>query len=702
MLVLHTESCTSISLIEANDDITLAFNDLPDVKIVRLEGATGSYDSIAQKVCLAWVVDKVRLGGAEYALDLVRIRWDAEAAEVCSHHAHMLGYNPRGLVRGPHARVDLLTTPANERERNVHVWRRSNEPRDSREVVHHRAITALGPDKLDAELRERKTVCLVCILIHRHADRLRAWRYGRSREDGVHIRIGDELPDMLLHEREQTLRRGLRLVARRECKRLVREHFPRVQAVWLARGDHLVLVEWAASKVRAEEVVELGPLVDDGFFHGVAARAPDILIERVLAVRIGDLAPLDTHAVLVDLGPYLYGRLDGLHAVHELFRHTLVSKRLCARSEVVVVEDLLADGRFHKVVERVCRRIGALRHIGVGNHAEEGMLVRPCAEFLVHGFDLRNLGAARPDEPMRVQAVVCMADSCAMEHLKEETGADGRLEEDEDVVVEVAGQGRLDLVDLLRLALSDQTKAQRGICIVYIVVVVHERIQEARVSKALSADVLGREDRGLAALDSDDLLQPPGIFHAGDHRAATGQGSDVVGSQRAQGKHREELEGLGVAGEGNDVRDGFVDALLSGIHDGTFRWESEMKRTYQEPRAEVEEGFFGLPLVCAWPVRDPRLKDGEVSIKDNSHDSAVNSIFVRVRFGEGSTVVARKLYREFVEGPNDEGMFECGIFVTASIDDFTGRAEGGGESRFPGSVVSMENDSIGRLRHGGR
>jgi hypothetical protein len=60
------------------------------------------------------------------------------------------------------------------------------------------------------------------------------------------------------------------------------------------------------------------------------------------------------------------------------------------------------------------------------------------------------------------------------------------------------------------------------------------------------------------------------------------------------------------------------------------------------------------------------------------------------------------LYREFVEGPNDEGIFECGIFVTTSIDDLTGRPEGGGESRFPGRVVAVENDSIGGLGHGGR
>ncbi|KAG8407988.1 hypothetical protein J3459_018303 [Metarhizium acridum] len=68
-----------------------------------------------------------------------------------------------------------------------------------------------------------------------------------------------------------------------------------------------------------------------------------------------------------------------------------------------------------------------------------------------------------------------------------------------------------------------------------------------------------------------------------------------------------------------------------------------MRTTYQESRAEVEEGLFGLPPVCAWPVREPRLEDGEVGIEDNSHDSAVNSILVRVRFGEGSTVVVGKL-----------------------------------------------------------
>lgn len=95
------------------------------------------------------------------------------------------------------------------------------------------------------------------------------------------------------------------------------------------------------------------------------------------------------------------------------------------------------------------------------------------------------------------------------------------------------------------------------------------------------------------------------------------------------------------------------------------------------------------------------MKDEEVGIEDNSHDSAVNSIFVRVRFGERSTVVVGKLQREFVKGPNDEGIFERGIFVATSIDDLTGRPEGGGESRFPGRVVAVENDSIGQLGHRG-
>ncbi|KAJ5496820.1 hypothetical protein N7463_008807 [Penicillium fimorum] len=662
------------SLIEADDDITLALNDLPDVEIVRLEGATGSYDSVAEK----------------YALDFVRIRWDAEAGKVGSHHTHMLSHDPRGLVRGPRARVDLLITPANERDREV-VHHRAvghravehslrEEARHvfwpGRQEVHAHALAerlgelgrvdnlvvdaqaaALGADELDAKQGERKVVRLVC------PDSARV----RLRELNHRLRFlmrvmrrsgGGELPDVLLHEREQTLGRGLvhglRLQARvimlhvcvmptktirvdasadcglfhglRPQARVIMLHVcimptktirvdasadcglfhglrPQARAimhgktlvqgpaVWLARGDHLVLVEWTARKVRAEEAVELGPLVEDGLLHGAAARTPDILVERVLAVCTGDLAPLDAHAVLVDLGPHrtpgriehdaavldlepdlmkvvldgeedarrpVHRRLDGLYAVHELLRHTFVPKRLCTRSEVVLVEDFLTDGCFYEVVEWVRRRIDAFvrmvrvppveadvwptlilarrqRNIGVGDHAEEGMLVRPRAEFLT---------------------VVRMVDSCAMEHLKEETGAgctdcaetcnlrrrllavrvDGRLEEDEEVIVEVA--------------------------------VIHERVHEARVLKALSADVFGCEDRGLAALDSDDLLQPLGVINARDHRTAIGQGSDVIGSQCAQGKLGEDREGLRVAGEGNDIRDGFVNALLSGIYDG--------------------------------------------------------------------------------------------------------------------------------------
>ena len=55
----YTNGVSLQSEIEADDDIPLAFNDLPDLKAVRLEGGTGRYDSIAEKVCLARVVDKV-------------------------------------------------------------------------------------------------------------------------------------------------------------------------------------------------------------------------------------------------------------------------------------------------------------------------------------------------------------------------------------------------------------------------------------------------------------------------------------------------------------------------------------------------------------------------------------------------------------------------------------------------------------------
>jgi hypothetical protein len=74
------------------------------------------------------------------------------------------------------------------------------------------------------------------------------------------------------------------------------------------------------------------------------------------------------------------------------------------------------------------------------------------------------------------------------------------------------------------------------------------------------------------------------------------------------------------------------------------------------------------------------LKDWEVGIEDNPHNSALNSIFVRVRFGEGSSIVVGELQREIIKGLNDEAIFECGVFVAASIDDLTGRLEGEGES----------------------
>lgn len=73
--------------------------------------------------------------------------------------------------------------------------------------------------------------------------------------------------------------------------------------------------------------------------------------------------------------------------------------------------------------------------------------------------ELRYLSSARPDQPMRVQSLVGMADTRAVKHLKKEARAtrtdctqpsnlsrclsamrvDGRLEKYKDVVVEVAG-----------------------------------------------------------------------------------------------------------------------------------------------------------------------------------------------------------------------------------------------------------------------
>ena len=47
------------SLIEADNDITLVFYNLPDVKIVRFESVTSFYDGVAEQVHLAWVIDKI-------------------------------------------------------------------------------------------------------------------------------------------------------------------------------------------------------------------------------------------------------------------------------------------------------------------------------------------------------------------------------------------------------------------------------------------------------------------------------------------------------------------------------------------------------------------------------------------------------------------------------------------------------------------
>lgn len=60
---------------------------------------------------------------------------------MCSHHARMLGRDARGIVGGPGAGVDLLTTAANEGDGNVRFWRQNNKPCDGWEVVHDGAAS---------------------------------------------------------------------------------------------------------------------------------------------------------------------------------------------------------------------------------------------------------------------------------------------------------------------------------------------------------------------------------------------------------------------------------------------------------------------------------------------------------------------------------------------------------------------------------
>lgn len=46
-------------LIKTESDFTLRSDGLPYVQFVRFEGAPGDYDSIAKKICLAWIVNEI-------------------------------------------------------------------------------------------------------------------------------------------------------------------------------------------------------------------------------------------------------------------------------------------------------------------------------------------------------------------------------------------------------------------------------------------------------------------------------------------------------------------------------------------------------------------------------------------------------------------------------------------------------------------
>lgn len=72
------------------------------------------------------------------------------------------------LVCSPRAQVDLQTTPANKRKRNVGAWRRSNEPRHSREVVHHRAASHRAVERALCE-EARHVFWLGRYEVHAHA-----------------------------------------------------------------------------------------------------------------------------------------------------------------------------------------------------------------------------------------------------------------------------------------------------------------------------------------------------------------------------------------------------------------------------------------------------------------------------------------------------------------------------------------------------
>lgn len=112
------------SLIEAEGDIALAFDDTPDVEAVCFEGGARDDNGIAEKIAAAWVVDEIGLGGAEHALDLVCVLGDANAGQIGAHQARVLGGDAGRLGGGPGVGIDLLAAAGDEGERDVGLGQR--------------------------------------------------------------------------------------------------------------------------------------------------------------------------------------------------------------------------------------------------------------------------------------------------------------------------------------------------------------------------------------------------------------------------------------------------------------------------------------------------------------------------------------------------------------------------------------------------
>lgn len=83
---------------------------------------------------------------------------------------------------------------------------------------------------------------------------------------------------------------------------LVSEHMKCSRIVRLMSGHRLVLVEWAASKLRQGRMIQLrGLFVENDVFHSATTCVAHIHVTIVPAFRIQHLVPLDANTVLVDL-----------------------------------------------------------------------------------------------------------------------------------------------------------------------------------------------------------------------------------------------------------------------------------------------------------------------------------------------------------------------------------------------------------------